>query len=150
MVFLGACEPEPVLNLAWFNAPASRGMLMHTRVFGKYDGPEEKVMEGPNFTEINLTDHYARTARVDFQVVDEGGQPVDSALVAFKIYNYAEFYSALSKYTDTQGRTFLSAGLGDMLAWASKDGLYGYSKVSFGRDSLVVITLTDTIPGAAA
>jgi hypothetical protein len=142
--FLGACEPEPVLNLGWFNAPASRGMLMHTRAFGKYDGPEEKVMEGPNFTEINLTDHYARTARVDFQVVDEGGQPVDSALVAFKIYNYAEFYSALSKYTDTQGRTFLSAGLGDMLAWASKDGLYGYSKVSFGRDSLVVITLTDT------
>ena len=25
--FLGACEPEPVLDLAWFNAPASRGML---------------------------------------------------------------------------------------------------------------------------
>ena len=33
--FLGACEPEPVLNLAWFNAPASRGMLMHTKVFGQ-------------------------------------------------------------------------------------------------------------------
>ena len=29
--FLGACEPEPVLNLGWFNAPASRGMLMHTK-----------------------------------------------------------------------------------------------------------------------
>ena len=41
--FLGACEPEPVLNLAWFNAPASRGMLMHTNVIGKYDGPEEVV-----------------------------------------------------------------------------------------------------------
>ena len=44
--FMGACEPEPVLNLGWFNAPASRGMLMHTRVFGRYDGPAEKVMEG--------------------------------------------------------------------------------------------------------
>ena len=144
--FLGACEPEPVLNLGWFNAPASRGMLMHTRVFGKYDGPEEKVMEGPNFTEINLTDNYAKTARVDFRVVDDAGQPVDSALVAFKIYNYAEFYSALSKYTDADGRTFLSAGLGDMLAWASKDGLYGYSKVTFGRDSLVVIALVKEHP----
>ena len=51
--FLGACEPEPVLNLGWFNSPASRGLLMHTRVFGNYDGPEEKVMVGPNFTEIN-------------------------------------------------------------------------------------------------
>lgn len=144
--FLGACEPEPVLNLGWFNAPASRGMLMHTRVFGKYDGPEEKVMEGPDYTEINLTDNYAQTARVDFRVVDEKGKPVDSALVAFKIYNYAEFYSALSKYTGADGRTFLSAGLGDMLAWASKDGLYGYSKVSFGQDSLVVITLSKEHP----
>ena len=36
--FLGACEPEPVLNLGWFNAPASRGMLMHTKVFVDYDG----------------------------------------------------------------------------------------------------------------
>lgn len=26
--FLGACEPEPVLNLGWFNGPAYRGMLM--------------------------------------------------------------------------------------------------------------------------
>ena len=39
--FLGACEPEPILNLGWFNGPAYRGMLMHTKVFGKYKGPEE-------------------------------------------------------------------------------------------------------------
>lgn len=144
--FLGACEPEPVLNLGWFNAPASRGLLMHTRVFGKYDGPEEKVMEGPDFTEINLTANYAETARVDFKVVDGQGKPVEDALVDFGIYNYAEFYPALSKYTDAQGMTFLSAGLGDMLVWASKGGLYGCSKVSFGRDSLVTITLTPDHP----
>lgn len=141
--FLGACEPEPVLNLGWFNSPASRGLLMHTRVFGNYDGPEEKVMVGPNFTEINLIDNYAKTARVDFTVVDENGSPVDSALVDFKIYNYAEFYPALSKYTDAKGRTFLTAGMGDMMAWASKNGRYGYSKVSFGKDTEVTITISD-------
>ena len=141
--FLGACEPEPVLNLGWFNSPASRGLLMHTRVFGNYDGPEEKVMVGPNFTEINLIDNYAKTDRVDFTVVDENGSPVDSALVDFKIYNYAEFYPALSKYTDAQGRTFLTAGMGDMMAWASKNGKYGYSKVSFGKDTEVKITISD-------
>ena len=144
--FMGACEPEPVLNLGWFNAPASRGMLMHTRVFGRYDGPEEKVMEGPNFTEINLIDNYASTARVDFQVVMEDGTPVDSALVDFKIYNYAEFYPALSKFTDEQGHTFLTAGKGDMLAWASKDGLHGFSKVSFGTDSLVTVVISGDHP----
>ncbi len=141
--FLGACEPEPVLDLGWFNSPASRGLLMHTRVFGSYDGPEEKVMIGPNFTEINLIDNYAKTARVDFTVVDENGSPVDSALVDFKIYNYAEFYPALSKYTNAKGRTFLTAGMGDMMAWASKNGRYGYSKVSFGKDTEVTITISD-------
>ena len=144
--YLGACEPDAVLNSGWFGAPASRGLLMHTKVFGRYDGPEEKVMEGPNFTEINLIDNYAETARAEFKVVDTDGDPVDSALVDFRIYNYAEFYPALSKYTDREGRTFLTAGKGDMLAWASKDGRYGYSKVSFGTDELVTITITDEHP----
>ncbi|MBO5635828.1 MAG: transglutaminase domain-containing protein [Bacteroidales bacterium] len=144
--FLGACEPEAVLNLGWFNTPASRGLLMHTRVFGCYDGPEEKVMEGPNYTEINLIDNYAKTAKVDFIVKDESGAPVDSALVDFDIYNYAEFYPALAKYTDNEGKTFLTAGMGDMLAWASKDGKYGHSKVSFGKDSLVTIVITANHP----
>ncbi len=144
--FMGACEPEAVLNLGWFNAPASRGLLMHTRVFGHYDGPEEKVMEGLNFTEINLIDNYAKTARVDFVVKDELGNPVDSALVDFDIYNYAEFYPALAKYTDKDGKTFLTAGMGDMLAWASKDGKYGHSKVSFGKDSLVTIVISGNHP----
>ena len=144
--FLGACEPEPVLDLGWFNAPASRAMLMHTKVFGRYDGPEEVVLESPNFTEINLIDHYATTARADFRVVDASGAPVEGARVDFCIYNYAEFYPAVSKYTDADGRTFLSSGLGDLLVWASKDGAYGFAKCSFGKDTEVTITLGE-IPG---
>ena len=116
--FIGACEPEPVLDLGWFNAPASRAMLMHTKVFGRYDGPEEVVLESPNYTEVNLIDNYATC-----------------------IYNYAEFYPAVSKYTDADGRTFLSSGLGDLLVWASKDGAYGYAKCSFGKDKEVTVSL---------
>ena len=139
--FIGACEPEPVLDLGWFNAPASRAMLMHTKVFGRYDGSEEVVLESPNYTEVNLIDNYATTARADFRVIDAAGKPVEGARVDFRIYNYAEFYSAVSKYTDANGRTFLSSGLGDLLVWASKDGAYGYAKCSFGKDKEVTITL---------
>ena len=139
--FLGACEPEPVLNLGWFNAPASRAMLMHTRAFGDYNGPEEVMLRTSNFTEINLTSNYAPTAQVVFTVKDENGVPVQGAQVEFKIYNYAEFYTAVSKYTDNNGQTSLSAGLGDLLIWASKDGKYGYSKASFGKDKNITITL---------
>ena len=146
--FIGACEPEPVLDLGWFNAPASRAMLMHTKVFGRYDGPEEVVLESPNYTEVNLIDNYATTARADFRVVDGEGKPVEGARVDFCIYNYAEFYPAVSKYTDADGRTFLSSGLGDLLIWASKDGAYGYAKCSFGKDMEVTVTI-DEIPGQA-
>lgn len=142
--FLGACEPEPVLNLGWFNAPASRSMLMHTRVFGHYNGPEEVVLRTSNFTEINLIDKYAQTSRVDFTVVDENQQPVNGAQVEFKIYNYAEFFTAVTKYTDEQGHTFLSAGKGDLLVWASKEGHYGFTKASFGKDRQVTICLNRT------
>lgn len=143
--FLGACEPEPVLNLGWFNAPASRAMLMHTRAFGNYNGPEEVLQRTNNFTEINLTSNYAPTAEVKFVVKDTDGKPVNGAKVEFKIYNYAEFYTAVTKQTDAQGRTTLSAGMGDLLIWASKDGKYGYSKASFGKDNTVTITLNHNV-----
>ena len=140
--FLGACEPEAVLNLGWFNAPASRAMLMHTRAFGDYRGPEEVMLRTTNFTEINLTANYAPTDSIQFIVTDTNGTPVAGAKVEFKIYNYAEFYTAVTKYADANGRTSLSAGCGDLLVWASKDGQYGYAKASFSKDKTVTITLT--------
>ena len=144
-VFLGACEPEPVLNLGWFNAPASRAMLTHTKVFGKYDGPEEVVLRTPGYTEINLIENYAKAAQIAFRVVSATGEPVKGARVDFCIYNSSQFYPAVSKYTDADGRTALSAGLGDMLVWASKDGAYGYVKVHFGEDTEATVTLDSPV-----
>ena len=137
--FLGACEPEAVLNLGWFNAPAARAMLTHTKAFGDYNGPEEVLLRTSNYTEINLIGNYGETARIDFNVVDVNGKPVENARVDFKIYNYAEFYSAVSKYTDANGKTYLTAGKGDLMIWASKDGKYGFSKASFGKENIVTI-----------
>ena len=139
--FIGACEPEPVLNLGWFNAPASRAMLTHTKVFGKYDGPEEVVLRTPNYTEINLIENYAKAAKASLRVVSAEGRPVEGARVSFCIYNSSQFFPAVAKYTDKNGSTSLSAGLGDMLVWASKDGAYGFEKVRFGEDKDVTITL---------
>ncbi len=139
--FMGACEPEAVLDLGWFNAPASRALLMHTRAFGDYNGPEEVMLRTRNFTEINLIGNYAATASTQVQVLDKAGNPVKGAKVEFRIYNYGEFYPAATKYTDGKGKTSLTAGKGDMLVWASKDGWYGYSKVTFGKDKNVDITL---------
>ena len=148
--FLGACEPEPVLDLGWFNAPAARGMLMHSKVFGRYNGAEEVMKVASTYTEINVTDHYAPTAKVQVEVVDASGAPVADAKVEFKLYNYAEFYTVATKQADAEGRCSLTAGKGDMVVWASKEGHYGYGKVSFGKDERLQIVLNHTPEDAVA
>lgn len=143
--FLGACEPEPVLNLGWFNAPASRGMLMHTKVFGYYQGTEEVMRTTENYTEINVIANYADNASVRVTAVDESGKPVQGATVQFKLYNYAEFYTVSTQKTGKDGSARLSAGLGDMVVLATKDDRFGLIRVSFGKDKEVEVRLSHRV-----
>lgn len=140
--FLGACEPEPVLNLGWFNQPASRGMLMHTKVYGRYDGPEDVISRTPCYTEINVTSNYAPVARQSVMVLDANGKPVADADVEFKLYNYAELYTVMHTRTDSEGKASITAGLGDLVAWAAKDGRYGLTKFTVGATPIVKVQLT--------
>ena len=139
--FLGACEPEPVLDLGWFNAPASRALLVHTRVFGDYDGPEEVIYRTANYTEINVIGNYAETAKLNVEVVDKDGNAVPDARVDFKIYNYSEYNTVATKYTDKKGGTWLTAGLGTMMVYASKDGIFGFEVVPIGSTDTLTITI---------
>ena len=139
--FLGACEPEPVLDLGWFNEPASRTLLLHTRVFGDYDGPEEVISRGDNYTEINVVDNYGKTAKTTFTVVDTEVKPQANLPVEFKIYNYAEFCTVVTKTTDENGQTWLTSGLGCMMAYAAKDGKFGFQVFKSGENESVTITL---------
>ena len=139
--FLGACEPEPVLDLGWFNEPASRTLLLHTRVFGDYDGPEEVISRNDYFTEINVVDNYAETAKTTISVVDADGTPQPGLTVEFKIYNYAEFCTVVRKTTDAQGQTWLTSGLGCMMAYAAKDGKFGFQVFKTGENSEITIVL---------
>lgn len=145
--FLGACEPEPVLNLGWFNQPASRGMLMHTKVFGSYDGPEDVMSRTPCYTEINVTRNYAPVKKTIVKVVDKEGNAVPDAHLEFKLYNYAEFYTVQTTRTNERGEAAITAGLGDMVAWASDGTNYGFVKFSVGKDKHPVVTLNRKASG---
>lgn len=59
--FLGACEPEPVLNRGWFGEPCSKGMLMYTRLFSTLPPKSDEVAYiRDNFCEVNLTQNYVQ------------------------------------------------------------------------------------------
>ena len=139
--FLGACEPEPVLNLGWFNEPASRGMLMHTKVFGDYTGPEDVVNKTACYTEINVTKNYVDVSTIIVTVLDADSLPVKDATVDYRLYNYAELYPIVSKKSDDRGQSSLTCGKGDLIVWASKDGKFGFQKVSVGKQALVTVVL---------
>lgn len=139
--FLGACEPEAVLDLAWFNAPASRGLLMSTNVAGEYDGPEEVLLKEPLTTRINVTANYAPVGQLPVKVVNPDGTPVKDAKVNFCIYNYAEYYPAVTKLTDENGETSLTSGLGDMIVWVTDGNRFGFAKGTSGSDSPLTVVL---------
>lgn len=136
--FMGACEPEPVLDLAWFNAPVSRAMLLHTKAFGNYEGPEDVIDRTSAYTEINVIRSYIPARRNTVTVLDAEGRPVEGAEVEFKIYNYAEFYTVARYLTDSNGQAGLDTGLGDIVVWAAKDGKFGLGKLS-GETGEVVL-----------
>ncbi len=138
--FMGACEPEPDLNMGWFAVPATRAMLLHTRVYGQYTGTDDVVAKNERYTEINVIPAYAPAKRVYVKVISSDSKPVSDALVEFKLYNYAEFYSIARLTTDSSGICSLLTGYGDLLIWASKKELVDYKKISVRRtDTLTLI-----------
>jgi len=136
--FLGACEPEPKLDMGWFNASVSRAMLLHTRVSGDYQGDEDVIIKNPVFTEINVIRGYVPARKSIVTVCHEDGSPAVGVEVEFKIFNYQEFCTVCKTRTDAEGNTSLYTGLGDMMAWAADNGKFGYVKVSDESTVLVL------------
>ena len=141
--FLGACEPDPRLNMGWFSVPSTRCMMVHTKAFGKYKGDEEVVKRTGMYSELNLLPHYAPTRRVTVTVQEESGAPLGGAQVKFKLYNYAEYYTLANVTTDAEGHASLTTGLGDLLIWATDGEHYAFEKLDVRQDSTMTLVLAD-------
>ncbi|MGE6228686.1 transglutaminase domain-containing protein [Paenibacillus chitinolyticus] len=139
--YIGACEPEPVLDRGWFGAPARRAMLVNTRVHANYPGPEPVTLAEEWLTEINLLETYAPVRAVTVAVKDEEGRPVEGARVHFQLYNMAEMYPIAVIATDSEGLAAFRTGWGDLLVRAVKDGLWAEEKLSAAGSSTLVLTI---------
>lgn len=143
--FLGACEPDPRLNMGWFSVPSTRCMMVHSKAFGRYKGDEEVVKRTSLYSELNLLSHYAPTRRVTVTVQDEEGKPLEGAQVKFKLYNYAEYYTLSAQTTDSDGKASLTTGLGDLLVWATDGERYAFEKLDVRQDSTLTLTIPSTL-----
>lgn len=141
--YLGACEPEAVLNKGWFSAPANRGMLIETRVFSNILGDEEVVKRGSGMTLINVSDNYFPTAILTVTVTKDG-QPSSGAQVDFCVVNYAEFSSIVRLTTDATGEASLKTGRGELFVRVTQGGQYVEQKLSLmDGDRSITIDLSD-------
>ena len=140
--YMGACEPEPVLNTGWFDAPAKRSLLMSTKVFGDYvDSTAQVLSRTDGFTEISVTENYAPVGPGTVVVRDEAGAAVEGAEVLFSIYNYASYYPALRELTNAAGEVSIRAGLGSFVVMASKGGRWAAGVLDLRRGEPLTLTL---------
>lgn len=139
--FLGACEPDPELNMGWFAVPSTRTMMVHSNAFGKYNGSEEVTHQGNLFSRINMLPNYALTKKIVVQVCNTDLQPIPNATVNFKLYNYSEYYTIASQTTNQNGMAFLTTGYGDLLIWATDSVHFGYSLMDVRKDNDIVVVM---------
>ncbi len=140
--YLGASEPAPVLDNAWFDAPVLRAMLLHTTAFGHYSGDEEFLKQTPVSTELNVSDNYVPTANAKVRVLNPDGTPAEGAEVTFRLYNYAELYPLVRRTANNLGEASARLGLGDIVVVANRGPLIAMQKLSVRPDAApLVLTL---------
>ena len=140
--FLGACEPEEVLDRGWFTNAATRAVLVYARTFTDY-GVEKQIAGRDGCVRfLNVTEHYAETKKLRIRVTDGEDRPISGASVSVEILNMAEFCSVLTLTTGADGTAGLTMGLGDVLVRAWKDGLCAETPVG-AEDREIRLKLTE-------
>ena len=122
--FLGACEPEPILDRGWFNTAASRAILVHSRLFGQGTSPLHGAPLGTDgaVTWYNQTPRYARTRVYTFRAV-KGGAPAAGALFRLQVLNEASYHPIATLTADRKGEATAELGLGDLHVLCTLEGL---------------------------
>lgn len=108
--FLGACEPEEVLNKGWFLVASSRSMLIHHRTFGIEKNSRNWIQKEGNSSIYNELKTYAPTVDLQVTVQDQEGNLLDCT-VNFGILNYSEICN-IAQIKTKNGRCNLETGLG--------------------------------------
>lgn len=150
-VFLGACEPEEVVNKGWFTGASSRAMLVHSRWLLPTEPDDEdlgqagsklQVMPMKDMSHVlNHLGRYALTTEVAVEVMDEDGKPQGDVAVHFEVMNSAHFGEIATVRTDAEGKCFLRTGLGTLHVTAARDDLYGEALIDTQEGEVCRIVL---------
>ena len=124
--FLGACEPEPVLNRGWFNAVASRAILVRSRLFGAGQSPlhGQPIGQDGMITYYNQTARYAPVRSRVFRARADG-KPAAGAVFQLQILNEASFHTVAVLTAGQNGEARAELGMGTVHVLAVSRDLRG-------------------------
>ena len=113
--YLGACEPEPELDRAWFTKDAARTMLTVATAYGDYHGDEPVLKRYGRSTLLNTTPNYAPTRELELTLLNNSGQPAAGERIVFNLFNFGSIMPSLALETDSDGVCRLPCGKGNWL-----------------------------------
>lgn len=128
--FLGACEPEPVLDRGWFNTAASRAMLVHSRTFGPvadltlHGAPLDRQGQALYH---NQTACYAHTKTYTFQA-----GPGET--ITLEVLNESRFCPIAALTADETGRVQVELGIGDLHLSAGEKEAFCHGQTEDGAE----------------
>lgn len=140
--FLGACEPEPVLDRGWFNTAASRAMLVHSRTFGPV---ADLALHGAPLGRQgqalyhNQTARYAHTKTYTFRA--EPGE-----IITLEVLNESRLCPIAALTADHTSRVQVELGIGDLHLSAREKEAFCHGQTEDGAELTLPSPCTDWNP----
>lgn len=144
--YLGACEPEEVLDRGWFTKSAARAMMVHARRFTPPDENEHAMDRFGMAWRVNRLSCYAQTKRLTVQVC-QGDIPCSGAAVTFFLLNGAEFSSIAVLFSGPDGKVSVTCGYGTLLVQA-RLGAYSGTHLAAPDSTACTICLQKRVNGS--
>ena len=112
--YLGACEPEEILDKGWFDDASARSMIVKNILYGNIK-KEEKDYLGCNagLYEINQTKRYADTKHIKLYLY-AGDKILSNFDFNICLMNYSMFSPIIKAKTDVYGEYETDIGIGDL------------------------------------
>lgn len=124
--YLGACEPEEILDKGWFTGAASRAMMINSRIYGNQTKKGKTAVESCDMTTAYPElGRYACTVEFTVQVEDAEGKKIRRAEVSCELLNYAELVPVIRGITDERGIFKMESGKGSLMISARAGNLEG-------------------------
>lgn len=141
--FLGACEPEAVLDKGWFSNASSRTMMVHAREFSDYGNQESCFRQGELPCYNNVTFRYTETVEFKIKVTEPDDTPAEYARVFLELLNSAEYGSMAVLTADEDGTAALRTGMGTVHLWAVRGEKTAEALIDTRQQDKVLLTLTE-------